>query len=104
MTKLFLMQSKSEKNNSGDMILDISKAISFRIVNAGEYFVLGIDYSDDQKAVASFDKLSDAREVLRSMFNMLEQDVSLADKIDVLEPRNRSKSILEDILKEVLSK
>ncbi len=102
MTKLFLMQSKSKEEDAGDVIVDLNKIFTFRIIKKDKLFSLALDYTETDKVSAVFDNLEDTREVLKSIFSALGQDVLLADAMQPIVYRDKSKEKIAVMLKDLM--
>lgn len=83
MTKLYLVKSECEREDVGDVIVDLEKVFTFRIFQSDGKIILAMDYTNKDRVAARFSTVETAKKELKNIFNVLGDDTSIVDELVV---------------------
>lgn len=95
---LYLIKSTYERNETGDVIIDLNRIMSIRCYKV-DCYILSMDYTETDRIHAKFDTEEELRAELSNIFTAMgcEDKLSLVARI-----KTTDKSAAKDKLKEML--
>jgi len=92
MSKMFLVKSDHEREDIGDIIINLDKILTIRSAIKNDEYVLVADYTSDDHVRAWFRSKENLIATLKSILVAMDSDPNIADEYVLMKDRGNDKT------------